>query len=45
MKFENGVLLSKTENKLLFIAFCFEFNKYIKAVNNKSKFFISNLPF
>jgi hypothetical protein len=44
INFRNGVLLNKAENKLLFLSFCFEFNKYIQALNNKKELFITNLP-
>jgi DNA-dependent RNA polymerase len=44
INFRNGVLLNKAENKLLFLSFCFEFNKYIQALNQKADFFITNLP-
>jgi len=44
INFRNGVLLNKAENKLLFLSFCFEFNKYIQALNHKEEFFITNLP-
>ena len=44
INFENGILLSKAENKILFLSFCFEFKKYIDSVNNKESYFVSNLP-
>jgi DNA-directed RNA polymerase len=44
INFKNGVLLNKAENKILFLSFCFEFNKYIQAFNNKDSYFLSNLP-
>nr|QWO71370.1 RNA polymerase [Termitomyces sp. T123] len=44
INFDNGVLLKKAENKILFLSFCFEFKKYIQALNNKESFFVSNLP-
>jgi len=44
IKFDNGVLLNKAENKILFLSFCFEIIKYIQALNNKDSFFVSNLP-
>jgi DNA-directed RNA polymerase len=44
INFTNGVLLNKAENKLLFFSFCFEFKKYIYALNEKSTYFISHLP-
>jgi DNA-directed RNA polymerase len=44
INFNNGVLLNKAENKIFFLSFCFEFKKYIQALNNKEAFFISNLP-
>lgn len=42
--FENGKLLNEADNKFLFIAFCFEFRKYIEARNNNKESFISQLP-
>jgi len=44
INFDNGVLLNKAENKILFLSFCFEYIKYIQALNNKESFFVSNLP-
>ena len=44
LNFKNGILISKAESKLLFIAFCFEYNKYLEAVNKNITFFDSNLP-
>nr|QWO71367.1 RNA polymerase [Termitomyces sp. DKA19] len=44
INFDNGVLLKKAENKILFLSFCFEFKKYIQALNNKESFFVTNLP-
>jgi len=44
VNFENGVLLNKAENKILFLSFCFEYIKYIQALNNKDSFFVSKLP-
>lgn len=39
VNFDNGVLLNKAENKILFLSFCFEFIKYIQALKNKDSFF------
>ena len=44
MNFENNDIILEAENKLLFIAFCFEFNKYLEALSNNSKYFITHLP-
>lgn len=44
INFENGILISQAENKLLFVAFCFEFRKYIQALNIGDKYFITHLP-
>ena len=44
INFENGYLLSKAENKLLFISFCFEYINYNNAVNKNKEYFISHLP-
>jgi DNA-dependent RNA polymerase len=42
--FENGILISKAENKLLFIAFCFEFSNYLNSLKNNLAYFITHLP-
>ena len=44
LNFSNGKLISKADNKLLFIAFCFEYNKYLDAINNNQDKFITHLP-
>jgi DNA-directed RNA polymerase len=44
INFKNGILLNKAEDKLLFLGFCFEFNKYIQALNHKEPYFLTNLP-
>jgi hypothetical protein len=44
INFENGILISQAENKLAFVAFCFEYIKYTQAINRKEEYFISNLP-
>jgi DNA-directed RNA polymerase len=46
VNFENGILLSQSENKLLFLAFCFEFRKYMQALKRdggEQEYFISHL--
>jgi DNA-directed RNA polymerase len=44
INFENGILISKAEDKLLFISFCFEYNNYIYSLNNKLPNFTTYLP-
>ena len=44
LDFENGILISQAENKLLFVAFCFEFRKYNRALIEGEEYFITNLP-
>jgi len=44
INFENGILISEAEDKLLFISFCFEFNNYLNALNNKLPYFVTHLP-
>lgn len=44
VNYDNGVLLNKAENKILFLSFCLEFIKYIQALNNKDSFFVTTLP-
>ena len=41
---ENGILISQAENKLLFVAFCFEFRKYNRALSEGAEYFMTNLP-
>jgi len=43
-KFDNGILISKSENKLLFISFCFEFNNYLNSLRENLPYFITHLP-
>ncbi len=43
--FKNGVLLHQAENKLLFIAFCFEYNRWLDCLDNSnSTYFVTYLP-
>jgi len=44
LNFDNGVLLKKAENKIVFLSFCFEYSKYNQALNNNDLSFNSNLP-
>jgi DNA-dependent RNA polymerase len=45
INFRDGVLISKAENKLLFIAFCFEYNRLLNILsNNDISYFESHLP-
>lgn len=45
INFNNGVLISQADNKLLFIAFCFEYNRWLECCNNKDvSYFITYLP-
>lgn len=44
INYENGILLNQAENKILFLSFCFEYKKYIEAVNNRQTYFKTNLP-
>nr|YP_009574413.1 hypothetical protein [Arthrobotrys musiformis]QBM31531.1 hypothetical protein [Arthrobotrys musiformis]QBM31681.1 hypothetical protein [Arthrobotrys musiformis] len=43
--FENGILISKAESKYMFIAFCFEYNRWLDCLENSdSAYFITYLP-
>jgi len=42
--FDNGILISKAENKSLFISFCFEFNNYLNSLEYDLSYFITHLP-
>lgn len=44
INFDNGNLNFKAENKLLFIAFCFEYKKYIEALRNNEDCFKTHFP-
>lgn len=44
INFNNSKLISEAENKLLFIAFCFEFKKLNEAICNNKEYFITHLP-
>jgi len=45
IKFRNGVLISQADNKLLFIAFCFEYNRLLQSLNdNDTIYFKTYLP-
>lgn len=44
LNFNNGKLLSKSEHKCLFLAFCFEYSKYIQTLDNDLEYFETFLP-
>lgn len=44
MDFNNGILIQKAKNKLLFIAFCFEYRNYINSLKNSKTYFYTQLP-
>ena len=45
INFENGKLIKQASNKLLFIAFCFEYNRWLSSLNNvNSTYFETYLP-
>jgi DNA-dependent RNA polymerase len=45
INFQNGDLISKAENKLIFIAFCIEYNRWIQVkFNNDITYFETHLP-
>lgn len=44
INFENGKLLSKADNKLLFIAFCYEYQNYLNSLKDSNTYFITHLP-
>lgn len=44
INFNNEILINKAEKKFLFIAFCFEYNKYKNSLYNNSPYYISNYP-
>ena len=41
--FRNGTLIKKSEKKLLFIAFCFEYNRFLKFLENEKDAFYTHL--
>lgn len=44
LDFRNGKLIKEAESKLLFIAFCFEFNNYYNSLNSNETSYISYFP-
>lgn len=45
VNYENGILLKKSKEKLLFLAFCMEYKKYIEFLKDtNSSHFYSHLP-
>lgn len=44
INFENGILINQAKKKLLFIAFCMEYRRYINSVNAGEKVFKPYLP-
>ncbi len=44
INFRNGKLILQSENKLLFIAFCFEYNRLLQSYNNDNYSFETYLP-
>ena len=44
INFQNGNLITKAENKLLFIAFCFEYNNFLNSLKNNENYFLTHLP-
>jgi DNA-directed RNA polymerase len=36
--------LLKAEKKLLFIAFCFQYNRFLESLDNDKEYFETNLP-
>jgi hypothetical protein len=45
INFEDGKLVSKASNKLLFIAFCFEYNRWLESLKNiETIYFDTYLP-
>ena len=44
LNFKNGKLIKEAESKLLFIAFCFEYQNYYNSLSTNETFYISNFP-
>lgn len=44
INFRNGKLILQSDNKLLFIAFCFEYNRLLQSYNNDNYSFETYLP-
>lgn len=45
INFRNGQLIKQAKNKLLFLAFCFEFNRWLQCINNHEvMYFETYLP-
>lgn len=44
VNFRDGELIEKAEKKLLFISFCFEYNRFLECLNNDKDYFETYLP-
>lgn len=44
LNFENGVLIKKAKNKLLFLSFCIEYRRFVDCINAGEKVFKTHLP-
>jgi hypothetical protein len=44
INFRDGELIEKAEKKLLFIAFCFEYNRFLECLDNDREYFETHLP-
>lgn len=44
LNFRNGILIDQADNKLLFIAWCFEYVHYKNSLNNEASYWITHLP-
>jgi hypothetical protein len=44
LNFKNGDLIKKADSKLLFLAFCFEYENYKNSLNNENTFYLSHFP-
>jgi DNA-dependent RNA polymerase len=44
LNFRNGILIREAESKLLFIAFCFEYQNYHNSLMSNDSFYVSHFP-
>lgn len=44
INFKDGELINQAENKLMFTAFCFEYNRYLESLDNEKDYFETYLP-
>ena len=42
--YDNGILISKASDKILFLSFCIEYKRYVEFIDNENSIEFHNLP-